>query len=75
MWEYFVTENNAHNCQIDMPISIKNPEGKCKHRYNASTNVYNSEKKKTCDFWTSKGKHSYIEQQLIRFLFLIIGND
>ncbi len=41
VWEYFVIENNAHYCQVAVPISNKYPESKCKHRYHASNNTSN----------------------------------
>ena len=32
VWNYFITINNINYCQVSVPVSIKNPDGKYNHK-------------------------------------------
>jgi hypothetical protein len=48
VWNYFITANNINYCQVSVPVSIKNPDGKCNHKVEngaTTTNMINHLKK------------------------------
>jgi len=44
VWKYFITINNTNYCQVSVPVSTKNPDGKCNHKVengSTTTNMIN----------------------------------